>query len=66
MWNEDDDYDFEYSEDSNSELKVELENQYNNASVHTKQDLERKFEVFWRFQFKVRSGLNRIICEQIK
>ena len=36
MCDEDEDYDLEYSEDSNSEPDVDLENQYYNSKVNDK------------------------------
>ena len=36
MCDEDEDYDLEYSEDSNSEPDVDLENQYYNSKVNEK------------------------------
>jgi COP9 signalosome complex subunit 2 len=48
MCNEDEDYDLEYSEDSNSEPDVDLENQYYNSKALKEEDPKAALESFQR------------------
>ena len=48
MCNEDEDYDLEYSEDSNSEPDVDLENQYYNSKALKEEDPKSALESFQR------------------
>ena len=48
MCDEDEDYDLEYSEDSNSEPDVDLENQYYNSKALKEEDPKAALESFQR------------------
>lgn len=48
MCDEDEDYDLEYSEDSNSEPDVDLENQYYNSKALKEEDPQKALESFQR------------------
>ena len=55
MCDEDEDYDLEYSEDSNSEPDVDLENQYYNSKVREKRDQKMWNRLYWKFSADVLS-----------